>query len=252
MSAHAIEKVAITGASSGIGAALARELAAGGASLALLARREDKLKALADELAQRYPGQTFVAQELDVSRVADIKPALQAAKAALGGLDTVITNAGVTSVHAAGKGDLAEDIHLLEINLIGGIATCDAAAALMREQGFGRIVGMASIAAFVGIPGSASYSASKAGFGHYLETIRKELHRKGVQVMAIYPGFIKTELAPGMEKMPFVIEADAAAKTMIKAMRAGKHRLIVPAWPWRLILPIMGWIPERITTKALR
>lgn len=252
MQKNVMERVAITGASSGIGAALARALAAEGASLALLARRGDKLKALADELSARHPGQTFFIQELDVARVADILPALKQASAALGGLDTVVANAGVTNVHAAGKGELTAEIRLLETNLIGAIATCDAAAALMREQGFGRIAGVASVAAFAGIPGSAAYSASKAGFGHYLETIRMELHRKGIQVTAIYPGFVKTELAPGMEKMPFVIDADTAAKSMVKAMRAGKRRLIVPAWPWRLVLPVLGWVPERVMTGMFR
>ena len=71
-------------------------------------------------------------------------------------------------------------------------------------------------------------------------------------VTAIYPGFVKTELAPGMEKMPFVIDADTAAKSMVKAMRAGKRRLIVPAWPWRLVLPVLGWVPERVMTGMFR
>lgn len=246
-----LRKVAITGASSGIGAALARELAAQGASLALLARRGDKLRQLAAELGERHPGQTFFVQELDVAQTAQVLPALTAARDALGGLDTVIANAGVTSVNATGKGDFSREEHLLQINLLGGMATCDAAARLMREQGGGRIVGIASIAAFVGIPGSAAYSASKAGFGHYLETIRLELARKGIVVTAIYPGFINTELAPGMAKMPFVIDADRAARAMVSAIRAGKRRAIVPAWPWRLLLPFLGLVPERVLTSML-
>lgn len=247
-----ISKVAITGASSGIGAALARALAADGASLALLARRADKLQALAAELSAQYPQQTFFVQTLDVAHSAAILPALTAAKAALGGLDTVIANAGVTAVNATGKGDFAKEQQLLEVNLIGGMATCDAAARLLREQGGGRIVGIASVAAFCGIPGSAAYSASKAGFGHYLETIRLELSRKGIVVTAIYPGFINTELAPGMANMPFVIDADKAARAMLRAIRAGKRRAIVPAWPWRLLLPFLSWVPERLLTSMFR
>lgn len=247
-----LQKIAITGASSGIGEALARELATQGASLALLARREDRLHQLAADLQAAYPDQRFVVQALDVAQTDTILPALQAAQAALGGLDTVIANAGVTAVNATGKGGFGKEVVLMQINLIGAMATCDAAARLLREQGGGRIVGIASIAAFVGIPGSAAYSASKAGFGHYLETIRMELARKGISVTAIYPGFINTELAPGMDKMPFVISATKAAHTMVSAIRAGKRRAIVPAWPWKLALPFLKLVPERVLTGMFR
>lgn len=244
-----LHKVAITGASSGIGAALARELAIKGADVALIARREDRLHALADELTAAYPSQSFPIHALDVAQTDAILPALEAVKHQLGGLDCVIANAGITNVNATGKGDFSADIHLFQVNLIGAAATCEAAARLFRQQGSGHIVGMASIAAFCGIPGSAAYSASKAGFGHYLVTLGMELRRQHIDVTAIYPGFIDTELAPHMDKMPFVIGAEKAAATMVKAIAAGKRRVIVPGWPWRLVLPALRWTPEALLLK---
>ncbi len=247
-----IKKVAITGASSGLGEALVRDFASRGADVALLARRQDRLQTLADELTECYPQQRFVAEKLDVAETDAVLPALERVRDALGGLDTVIANAGVTTVNPAGKGDFDKDRKLTEINLLGGMATCDAAARLFREQGYGRIAGTASIAAYVGIPGSASYSASKAAFGRYLETIRMELHKKHVIVTAIYPGFVKTDLAPGMEKMPFVISAEKAAKQIVTAIEAGKGKVIVPNWPWRFAMPALKLVPEKVLLSMFK
>lgn len=246
-------KVAITGASSGIGLALANELAKQGASIALLARSKDRLHALADDLSQRYPRQQFVVQTLDVGELESIAPAIQLVADQLGGLDTVIVNAGIANVHATGKGDFGRELKTLQINLLGAMATCDAAAALFRQNDApSAIVGIASIAGIQGIPGSAGYSASKAGFAHYLNTIALELSKFNVQVTTVYPGFIKTELAPNMEKMPFVIEADAAARTIVKAIQKRKRKLIVPAWPWKPLLPLLKLLPPSVIVKSLK
>jgi short-subunit dehydrogenase len=247
-----LEKVAITGASSGIGEALAWALAKEGASIALLARREDRLTALAASLTECYPEQKFVVKTLDVAVTSSILPVLEKARDELGGLDTVIANAGITAVNATGKGDFGKDARVLQINLLGGMATCDAAARLLREQGGGHIAGISSIVAFQGIPGSAAYSASKAGFGHYLATIGMELRKHGIEVTAIYPGFIQTELVPHMEKMPFVVGAEKAAASMVKAIQQGRKKLIVPAWPWRLMVPFLRLLPESVIVKSLR
>jgi len=248
-----IKKAAITGASSGIGHALAHELARQGASLALLARSEDRLQQLASELRQRYPQQTFVVQPLDVAQLEQIAPAIRSVAAQLGGLDTVIVNAGVANVHATGKGDFDRELKMLRINLLGAMATCDAAAALFRQNDApSAIVGIASVAGIQGIPGSAGYSASKAGFAHYLNTIALELGKFKVQVTTVYPGFIRTELAPNMDRMPFVIEADVAASSIIKAVRKGKRKLVVPAWPWKPLLPLLKLLPPSVIVKAMR
>lgn len=247
-----MQYVAITGASSGIGAALAREAARRGAHVALLARRIERLQALADELQKTYPEQRFVVRSLDVAALDSIAPALHEIRDALGGLDTVIANAGITAVNRVGAGDFSKDEQVIQVNLLGAMATLDAAAALFRQQDSGRLAAVSSIAAFRGIPGSAAYSCSKAGLSSYVDTLSLELAKHGIGTTLIHPGFIETELAPGMDRYPFVIKADKAAQKMMDAIVAGKREVTVPGWPWRFLRPAMGLIPGSLVLKLFR
>lgn len=245
-----IKTVAITGASSGIGKALAHEFARRGAAIALLARRADVLNQVADEIRQQQANANVVTQVLDVADINAILPALQNVRDRFGGLDCVIANAGITGVNRTGAGDFRKDLNVIQINLIGGMATTDAAARLFREQGKGVIVGVSSVSAFKGIPGSAAYSASKAGFSNYLDATRIELKKHGIDVIAVHPGFVKTDLAPNMEKYPFVVPADKAAREMVDGILKGHSNIIVPAMPWKLIGKIMPMLPDRVIEKA--
>lgn len=245
-----IKTVAITGASSGIGKALAHEFARRGAAIALLARRADVLNQVADEIRQQQANANVVTQVLDVADIDAILPALQNVRDRLGGLDCVIANAGITGVNRTGAGDFRKDLNVIQINLIGGMATTDAAARLFREQGKGVIVGVSSVSAFKGIPGSAAYSASKAGFSNYLDATRIELKKHGIDVIAVHPGFVKTDLAPNMEKYPFVVPAEKAAREMVDGILKGHSNIIVPAMPWKLIGKIMPMLPDRVIEKA--
>ena len=107
------------------------------------------------------------------------------------------------------------------------MATIDGAARIFRQQGKGTAVGISSVSAFKGIPGSAAYSASKAGFSSYLDTTRIELKKHGISVVAVHPGFVKTDIAPNMEKYPFVISAEKAAKDIVNAIKKKKRRLVI-------------------------
>lgn len=247
-----MKHVAITGASSGIGEALALECARRGAHVALLARRRERLDALAARLREQFPQQSFVVHELDVADRASVAPALEAVRDTLGDLDTVIANAGITAVNRTGAGDPARDEQVVAVNLLGGMATVDAAARIFRARGGGRILGVSSIAAFKGIPGSAAYSASKAGFTSYLKTVGMELARHHIRVTAVHPGFIKTELAPGMEKYPFVISAEKGARIIVDALVRGKKDIVVPAWPWLLMRWLAPLVPDRLVMRAFR
>lgn len=246
-----IKAVAITGASSGIGEALARECARRGASVGLLARRTDRLETLAEELRGQYPGQNFFVHSLDVSDRGAVAPALEATRAALGDLDSVMANAGVTAVNRTGAGDPAKDEAVMEVNLLGGMATVDAAARIFRARGGGRILGVSSIAAFLGIPGSAAYSASKAGFTRYLHTVGMELARHNIGITIVHPGFIDTELVQGMDQYPFVISAERGARTMVEALTRGKKDISVPAWPWALVRRIAPLVPDTLVLRAM-
>lgn len=244
------KKVLITGASSGIGKAIAYEYASRGASLGLLARRVDVLKELAADIATKFPEVKVHCEALDVANLDTVMPALEITAQKLGGVDVVIANAGISGVNKTGAGDFQKDQRVIQVNLLGGMATVDAAARLFRQQGGGCIVGVSSVSAFRGIPGSAAYSASKAGFSNYLEAVRMELAKHHIKVIAVHPGFINTELAPNMEKYPFVISAEKAAKNIVAGIEAGKGNIIVPPLPWKLVSPVMPWLPDKVFDKV--
>lgn len=241
------KNIIITGASSGIGEALARAFAAQGCHLGLAARRTDRLDALARELEAAHGIRVAVAA-LDVQQDAAIAPVLEDLAASLGGVDVVVANAGITGVRRSGSGDLTTDKAVFQTNLIGAVATLDAATRIFKAQGHGHLVGISSVSAFFPIPGSAAYSASKAALTNYMNAMRLELARHRIDVTVIHPGFIKTDIAPGMEKYPFVIGADVAARDMVKAIGAKKANVIVPALPWQPVKGLMGLMPDALVT----
>lgn len=242
--------VAITGASSGIGEALAWEFAARGYNLIVMARREDRLAALTAKIQDKYPQVTAVAVSCDVAELDSIYPALEQGQSLAGGLDMVVANAGIAGVQRTGVDDFSKCQRVIQVNLLGGMATVDAAARLFRSQGRpGTIVGVSSVAAYKGLPGSGAYSASKAGFSNFLDATRMELKRHGIKVISVHPGFIKTDLAPNMEKYPFVIEADKAAQEMVNGVEKGSSNIIVPAMPWKVLGRVTPLLPDDIYTK---
>ncbi|MBL4882450.1 MAG: SDR family oxidoreductase [Oleispira sp.] len=244
------KNVVITGASSGIGAALAHEFASRGYNIALCARRIEKLESLKNTLSEKHSNITVMTAALDVNELDTVPTVLSKIKSSLGNLDIVIANAGITGVRRTGSGDLTIDKNILQTNLFGAIATIDAAVAIFREQGFGQIVGMSSFSAFRGIPGSAAYSASKAALTNYLQAVGTELFRKkDIKVTVIHPGFIRTEIDDNIDKFPFVIDADKAARTMVNAIEKGKSDVVVPSWPWAILRSVMPKLPESVVAK---
>jgi short-subunit dehydrogenase len=237
------KNVIITGASSGIGAALASAFASKGYNLGLAARRIDKLELLARELEDKYQVQVAVTA-LDVQQDADIAPALSRLAQELGQVDIVVANAGVAGVRRSGSGNIELDKTIFQTNVIGAIATLDAATKMFLAQGHGHLVGMSSFSAFSPLPASAAYSASKAALTNYMNAMRLELMSKKINVTVIHPGFIKTDIAPHMDKYPFVIEADVAAQQMIRAIEANKANVIVPNMPWKAAKGLMKLMPD--------
>ena len=235
--------VIITGASSGIGAALATAFASKGYNLGLAARRIDKLEALARQLEDIYHVQVAIVA-LDVQQDAQVAPALSRLAQELGQVDIVVANAGVTGVRRSGSGDIAIDKNIFQTNVIGAIATLDAATKIFLAQGHGHLVGMSSFSAFSPLPTSAAYSASKAALTNYMNAMRLELINKKINVTVIHPGFIKTDIAPHMDKYPFVIEADVAAQQMVRAIEINKANVIVPAMPWKAAKGLMKLMPD--------
>jgi len=240
--------VFITGASSGIGASLARELASRGYSLGLFARRLDRLQAVAAELRLQYPVRVEVAV-MDVCEQDSVPGIVEAMRETLGGLDIMVANAGIVGVRKSGSGDLSVDRRVFETNVMGAIATLDAAVAHFKAQGGGQLVGISSVASLFGIPGSAAYSASKAALSNYLDAMGKELSHYRIKVTAILPGFVETDIAPGMEKYPLVAKPEKVAREIADAIERGAKTAIVPRFPWAALAPSLKLVPDALMKR---
>lgn len=242
------QSILITGASSGIGEALAREYARRGARLALAARRLPELDALATEL--RATGSPrVVTRALDVSDFSSIAPVIESMAAELGGLDVVIANAGVAHVVRTGEGRLAEIRQTLDVNLTGACLTIDAAVALFRRSGGGQVVGVTSVARYRGLPRFAVYSASKAGLHTYLQAVRLECRNARITVTELAPGYIDTPMNRGADSRPFVVDAQTGARIMAELITRRVEYATVPQWPWRLLGRVMQVLPESLVRR---
>jgi short-subunit dehydrogenase len=243
--------VVITGASSGIGRALAAEMAGRGYALGLTARRLPLLESLRAELQATYGKDLRIElATLDVCRTGSVAPALHDLFARLGGIDTIVVNAGANDVTRIGSGQLDEELNLIQTNLAGAIATVNAATAHFLERGSGHIVGISSLASLQPVAGQAAYCASKAGLSMYLDSARIELRRKGITVTSILPGYIKTDIVKGVDigKMPFAVSTEQAAREMTRLIEKRVKSGVVPAFPWRLLRPLLGHLPERFAS----
>ena len=230
-------KVIITGASTGIGRALAQEYAARGAILGLMARREELLVQLASSLPVR--SYTYA---VDVRDAHALQTAAQDFVAHAGEPDIVIANAGVSAGTLTGEptdNEVFEEV--MATNLVGMMLTFQPFVEAMRRDRKGILVGIASVSGFRGLPGASAYCASKAAAISYLESLRVELHGSGVSVVTICPGYIATPLtAKNPYRMPFLMDAKVAARKMATAIDRRKSFYVLP---WQMAL--VGWVLRR-------
>jgi short-subunit dehydrogenase len=242
----------ITGASSGIGRALARELAGRGYDLFLTARTLDALEQVRTEIAGANPGRTVEVRQLDVIDDADVAAAIAQAAEKLGRCDVVVANAGVGNSGRVGEGNMERGRLIVETNLIGAMATVDAAVALFRRQGgAGQVVGVGSVAGVRGLPGSASYSASKAGLAVYLEAVRAETYREPITVTTIAPGYIDTPLNQDMKSRPFLVDVEKGAQITADLIERGVGYATVPRFPWTLVKPLLRVLPTSWLARSV-
>jgi short-subunit dehydrogenase len=245
------KSVFITGASSGIGRALAAELAGRGCDLFLTARRLDALEETRAEIASTAPGSKVEVRRLDVTDEADVIMALAEAAEKLGGLDVVVANAGLGDSGLVGKGSMERARPIVETNLIGAMATIDAAVVQMRQQQRGgQIVGIGSVAGVRGLPGSGSYSASKAGLAAYLEAVRAETHDEPITVTTLAPGYIDTPINEEMKSRPFLIDAKKGARIMADLIERRVRYATVPRMPWTLLAPLLRVLPTSVLARS--
>ena len=241
-------KVFITGASSGIGAALAEHYASQGATLGLVARRGELLQELAAKL--NTPVATYA---LDVRNADALDQAAQDFIGSFGVPDIVIANAGVSrGTLTENKEDSVAVRAIMEINVLGMVHTFQPFIAAMRRAGKGSLVGIASVAGIRGLPGAGAYSASKAAAISYLESLRVEMASSGIHVTTIVPGYIRTPMTEvNTYKMPFLMEADVAAVKFVKAI-ANKRRFVVIPWQMGCLARFMRFIPPFLWDWAMK
>jgi short-subunit dehydrogenase len=158
-----------------------------------------------------------------------------------------VVNAGANDVTRVGHGDLEKELNLIQTNVAGAIATINAATEHFLQRGRGHIVGISSLASLQPIASQAAYCASKAGLSMYLKSLRIELRRKGVVVTDILPGYIRTDIVAGVDigELPFAISTGQAAREMTRLIEKRVKTGIVPAFPWKLVRPLLGHLPER-------
>jgi len=245
-------KVFITGASSGIGAALAAEYARRGAILGLVARHTDALAGF----RQSHPQHPVSIYPADVRDADALAAAAHAFVAEHGLPDVVIANAGVSRGAVTGHGDLATFRDVMDTNYFGMVATFEPFAAAMSEARRGTLVGIASVAGVRGLPGSGAYSASKAAALTYLEALRVEMRPFGVDVVTIAPGYIRTPMtAKNPYRMPFIMDVERFAAKCADAIARGTSFAV---FPWQmgvaaaLLRALPRWLYDRVFERAPR
>ena len=232
----------MVGASSGIGLAVARRLAAAGRKVAMLARREDELKAQVALINESLGREAAFAFRHDAADGDAVEALFAHVEKELGAVDELHFVAGVMPDVAADEFDLHKDRLQVEVNMLGCIAWGNAAARRFRQREAGCIVGVSSVAQDRGRVGRPVYNASKAGMDTYLEALRNRLWRHGVQVTTIRPGFVETPMTRDLG-LKGAISADAAAERILRARDRRRAVAYVP-WKWRPIMFVIRNIPS--------
>lgn len=241
--------ILITGASSGLGAAMAREFAQKGYNLAICARRLERLESLKQELESQYTVKV-VAKTLDVTHYDDVFSVFKAFQADFGKIDRIIVNAGIGDGRRIGKGHFEINRATAETNFISALAQCEAAVEIFRAQNSGHLVVISSMSAMRGLPKHLStYAASKAAVAHLAEGIRAELLNTPIKVSTIFPGYIRTELNAGAKKLPFEVDEKTGAHLLVKAIEKQPVKAYVPQWPWLPLGLAMKVLPLGIVNK---
>ena len=245
-------KVFITGASSGIGQALAEHYAKEGAIIGLAARRQDLLNTLQDSLTTET-----MTYALDVRDAEALAGAANDFISRFGAPDIVIANAGVSAgTLTENRDDIKTFKGVIDINLLGMVHTFQPFIEPMKQAGQGSLVGIASVAGIRGLPGAGAYSASKAAVIAYLESLRVELSINGIHVTTIAPGYIKTPMTDINEyAMPFLMAPEVAAKKFAQAIAKKKRFIVIPwqmGWLARLMRFLPPWLWDTMMKHAPR
>ena len=240
------QKILITGASSGLGAGMARVFAAKGRDLALCARRTDRLDELKAELSHQYPGIKIAVAVLDVNDHEAVPKVFAELADELGGIDRVIVNAGIGKGAKLGSGKLWANKATIETNLVAALVQVETALEMFQRSGAGHLVLISSVLGNKGVPGvKASYAASKAGLSSLGESLRAEYHRGPIKVTVLEPGYIESEMTAKSNSTLFMVDNATGVKALVNAMERERGRAAVPWWPWAPMVRLMRALPAR-------
>ncbi|MCA1555606.1 MAG: SDR family NAD(P)-dependent oxidoreductase, partial [Acidobacteria bacterium] len=219
-----------------------------GASIGLLARREEVLREVAAKV--ETAGGRSLAVAVDVRDAGEVKAAAAKVSEHFGRIDVLIANAGIGEITLARDLDIEVVTQIFSVNVLGALNSVAAVLPEMVARGSGQIVGISSLAAYRGMPGSGAYCASKAALSTFFESLRAELRPRNIFVTTIHPGFIDTPMTRGRKQpMPFLVEPERAAKIMLRAIEARRRTF---AFPWQLaaVARIGKWLPAALHDRV--
>jgi short-subunit dehydrogenase len=237
--------ILVTGASSGLGAEMARQFAARGHDLALCARRTDRLESLQAEITAAQPDRRVEVRALDVTDDAAVFEVFRAFRADFANLDRVVVNAGIGKGAPLGTGRYDANKATALTNFVAALAQVEAAMEIFRAQGEGHLAVVSSMSAMRGMPRSmTTYAATKAGVAMLAEGLRAELYRTPIKVSVIYPGYIASEMNEGVEQAtPLMVDTVTGVHAMVEAIEKEKASACVPALPWEPMKHLMKHAP---------
>ena len=244
------KNILITGASSGLGAGMAREFAKKGRDLALCARRTERLEELKQELLTLNPAIRVSIRPLDVNDYDQVFTVFREFAEEFGGLDRIIVNAGIGKGKPVGTGYFWANRQTAETNFVAALAQCEAAVEIFRQQGHGHLVMISSMSAMRGMPGNiTTYAATKAGVAALTEGIRADLMRTKIKVTTLYPGYIRSEINEKVKKTPFMVDTATGCRALVAAIEKEKVEACVPAWPWNVMGFAMRNLPLKLVAR---
>jgi short-subunit dehydrogenase len=246
------DTIVITGASSGLGAEMARQFAARGYDLGLCARRTDRLEQLRQQLVAAHPGIRVAVEPLDVTDGTAVFRVFGRLAADLGRIDRVVVNAGLGKGAPLGTGRHDANRQTAVTNVLGALAQAEAALEIFREQQHGHLVLISSMSAMRGMPKAGTvYAATKAAVAHLGEGLRAELMDTDITVSVIYPGYIRSEMNERVRNAPFIVSTEKGVRAMVEAIEARRAKAYVPAWPWRPLGLALRLLPLSVVRRLM-
>ncbi len=242
------KSILITGASSGIGRAVAFRFAERGYNLGLVSRRDEVLEEIRREILSKHPDIRVEVRQLDVTNYSRVREVVHELHRELD-LDIVFANAGIGQGGLVGKGNFDKHRQVIETNLLGNMATVDAAVEILKEKGKGHIAVTSSIAAVKGMPYNASYNASKAAIDIYVESARAELLKSGITFTLLSPGYIDTPLNDMLKFRPFLISLEKGSRIIARLIEKRVRRSPVPLFPWIFLRGLLKMLPVSVMAK---